>query len=223
MDIKQRIKENEYLHGLVCWVQNRIIGGNKYRIGKNRLINEKARLRKTEIKIVGTDNVVEIGKRTFLGNCKIYIYGNGNRVTIGENVIANGARIHIEDDESKIDIMDYTTIENNTEIAAIEGTNIQIGKDCMISSDVRICTGDSHSLVNLDGNRINPAADIRIGSHCWIGTRAVVNKGVSIPEHCTIGTCSVITQNLKATSYCVIAGIPGTVIRRQIDWRRERI
>lgn len=223
MHMKQRIKENQHLYGLLCRVQNSIIGGNKYRIGKNRLFNEQARLNKTEIKIAGADNVVEIGKGAFLRNCKIYIYGNGNRVFIGENVIANGARFHIEDDESTINIMDNTTIENNTEIAAIEGTNIQIGKDCMISSDVRICTGDSHSLVDLDGNRVNPSVDIRIGSHCWIGARAVVNKGVSIPEHCTIGACSVITQNLEAVSHCVIAGIPGTVIRQQIDWRRERI
>ena len=221
--MKQQIKKNEYLYCLFCWMQNRILGRNRYRIGKNILIVEKARFCKTEIKIVGTDNVVEIRKGTFFRNCKIYIYGNGNKVIIGENVIANGARFHMEDDESTINIMDNTTIENNTEIAAIEGTNIQIGKDCMISSDVRICTGDSHSLVDLDGNRVNPSVDIRIGSHCWIGARAVVNKGVSIPEHCTIGACSVITQNLKAVSHCVIAGIPGTVIRQQVDWRRERI
>lgn len=223
MNIKQRIKENDNLYGLFCWVQNRIIGRNRYRIGNNRLIEKKARFCKTEIKIVGTDNVVEIGKGTLLRDCKIYIYGNGNRVIIGENVIANDARFHIEDDESTINIMDNTTIENNTEIAAIEGTNIQIGKDCMISSNVRICTGDSHSLVNLDGDRINPSEDIRIGTHCWIGTRTVVNKGAIIPEHCTIGACSVITHNLKAAAYSVIAGIPGTVIGQQIDWRRERI
>lgn len=223
MNIIQRIKKNEYLYGLFCRVQNRVIGRNRYRVGNNHLIEEKARLYKTEVKMVGKDNIVEIRSGTHLRNCKIYIYGNSNRVIIGKNVIANGARFHIEDNESTINIMDNTTIESNTEIAAIEGTGIQIGKDCMISSDVRICTGDSHSIVNPDGNRVNPSADIRIGTHCWIGTRAVVNKGVVIPEHCTIGACSVITQNLTAVSHSVIAGIPGTVIRQNVDWRRERI
>lgn len=223
MNIKQRIKENECLYRLLCWIQNRIVGGNQYRVRNNRLLAKEARMCRTEVKILGKENVVEIGKGTLLRNCKICIYGNRNRVIIGENVIANGAEIHIEDEGSTIEIRNCTTIERDTEIAAIEGTHIQIGQDCMISSDVRICTGDSHSLVDLDGNRMNPSMDITIGDHCWLGTRVVINKGVKIPEHCTIGACSVINRNLRGEPYSVIAGVPGRLMKQQVDWRRERI
>lgn len=223
MSIRQRIKNNEHLYRLYCWAINYIAGRNTYRVRNNSLFIKEARLYKTEVVIRGKNNSVQIGKGSTLRNCKIFIYGNNSKVVIGENVIANGARIHIEDEKSTIEILHHTTIENDTEIAAIEGTRIRIGRDCMISSVVRICTGDSHSLIDLDGNRINHSVDITVGDHCWIGTRVVVNKGVVIPEHCTIGSCSVLTQHLRAEPYSVIAGIPGKTIRKQVDWKRERL
>lgn len=150
MKIKEIIKNNKKLFSLYLKINNRFIGKNKLFIKGNKLNVKNAKLKNTHITIVGKDNVIEIEDDSSLLNCNISILGNNNRLTIGKGVICRAVMINIEDNENIIIIQDNTTIEKNTEIAAIEGTRIMIGSDCMLSSDVRICTGDSHSLIDIN-------------------------------------------------------------------------
>lgn len=91
----------------------------------------------------------------------------------------------------------------------------------MLSSQVLISVTDSHSIINNQGMRINPEKDISIGDHVWIGTRAVILKGVIIGNNCVIAACSVITKNVDENT--CIGGIPGKLLKANINWTRERI
>lgn len=74
-----------------------------------------------------------------------------------------------------------TTIENAELAVAEDGNVLTIGEDCMLSSDIRITTTDSYSIIDLaSGKRTNPAKSIHIGEHVWIGYNSNINKGVTI-------------------------------------------
>lgn len=91
----------------------------------------------------------------------------------------------------------------------------------MISSNVRIVTSDSHSIVNESGERINPACDVLIGNHCWIGMRALCLKGSSIADNSVVGAASCLTGKIIEKGV-VIAGTPARIIKKNINWKRER-
>lgn len=223
MNIKRLVQENKKLLTLYVKINNRFLGRNRFSVNGNKLNVKTARLRNTSVTVIGRNNVIEIDDDSYFVNCDIAIMGDNNRLTIGKAVVARGVSIHFEDNGNMIFISEKTTIEHNTELAAIEGTSITIGQDCMFSSDIRICTGDSHSLVDLNGRRTNPSESIIIGKHVWIGTRAMINKGTVIADHCTIGSLSVLTGHKYEDQFSVIAGIPASVIKSGIDWSRERL
>ena len=94
--------------------------------------------------------------------------------------------------------------------------------DLGISSEIVIRTGDSHSVLNESGERINPAKDVVIGNHVWIGHRVLITKGVSIPENSIVGTGAILT---KAIDKCgvVIAGVPAKIVKENINWNSKRL
>lgn len=171
-------------------------------------------------KIVGNHNTISIGHKSML-ECSITIYGNNNLVKIEDGVVFKSGSIWIEDDNNTVIIGRNTTIEN-AEIAVAEGTSISIGNDCMISTGVRIASSDAHSVINLiSQNRINPAKNILVENHVWIGLRAIICKGVTIGHDSIVGTQSVVTHSIEPNT--VVAGNPATIIKDKVTWMRERI
>ena len=223
MKIKQRLKRINQLNYIYLKVQNYLIGGNKYCMANNKMMLHNASLKHTTVKMIGNNNILEILPDAHLNDCKVIIYGSNNYIRLDEKVILSQVKLYIEDDYNSITIGRGTTIECDSEIAAIEGTNVFIGEDCMISSGVRVCTGDSHSLINQEGARVNYSQNISIGDHVWIGMRVVINKGVKITDSCIVGACSLLAGKLFTEKNTVIAGVPDKVIKKGIGWRRERL
>ena len=50
---------------------------------------------------------------------------------------------------------------------------------------------------------------IQIGNNCFIGTNAMITKGVTIGDHCLIGAGAVVTSDIP--SYSIALGIPALV------------
>ena len=108
-------------------------------------------------------------------------------------------------------------------MACIEGTKIDIGKNCLFSANITIRTGDSHSLVDTNtGKRINPSKDVKIGNHVWVGNGATILKGIEIPEDCVVGACAVVTHTPQEGN-CVLAGNPAKVVKTGVVWAAQRL
>ena len=107
-------------------------------------------------------------------------------------------------------------------LACTEGKTIRIGNDCLLSSEIVFRTGDSHSIVDLNGHRINSADDIEIGNHVWIGHRALIQKGVNISNNTVIATGAIVTKSFEETNI-ILAGVPAKIVKHSIDWRTERL
>jgi acetyltransferase-like isoleucine patch superfamily enzyme len=142
-------------------------------------------------------------------------------VTIADGCVVRSLGLACEDNGNVISIGRGTEVNGPSDLAAIEGTTLSIGDGCLLSGGVHIRTGDSHSVTDLKGNRINPSKDVRVGDHVWIGMRVVVLKGASIPDHSVVAACAVVTKPFTLPN-CAIGGNPAQVIRRDIDWRVER-
>lgn len=179
-------------------------------------------IKKTSININGMGNSIIICEKSSLENCHFIISGNANYVMIGKSCRLRDTTFWIEDNEGKIKIGDGTTISGRTEFAVIEGCSIELGEDCMLANDITFRTGDSHSIIDANGTRVNPSQDIIIGNHVWIGAESTLLKGVKINDNCIVGARSLITKN-SYHSNCIIAGAPATIVKENVNWLRERI
>lgn len=172
-------------------------------------------------KIAGSNNRVVISKKVILRNISIIISGNNNSLFIGESCNLRGA-IHLRQEFSSIEIGAKTTFVG-VHLFAMEGRKISIGEDCMFSSGVYARTSDEHSIIDLSNkNRVNPAKDISIGNHVWIGEGVTLSKGSSVPDNCIIGARSVVTKELSSAN-AIYVGCPAIMVRGNVSWKRELI
>ncbi|MBK5442691.1 acyltransferase [Peribacillus sp. TH24] len=159
---------------------------------------------------------------SYLQNCSLYIQGNNNKITIGENVRVRQGDLYIEDDNNLIKIGNSTSIMGYTHIAVTEGKKAIIGEECMFSSDVVIRTGDSHSIIDNGGSRVNQARDVIIGDHVWLGNKTTILKGSTISSNSIVGTGSIVTKEFKKANV-ILVGNPAKIVRENTNWLKERI
>ena len=174
----------------------------------------------TNIVNKGKNNTVTIEKGCRLYNCTIQLLGDNNSCVINQDCLINNLDVWISDG-SDLNIGEHTYIAGKTHIACIEGRAVSIGKECMFSNEIVFRTGDSHSIIDCDGNRINHSKDIKIGTHVWIGSQVVILKGASIGDNSIVGTRSLVTSTFG--SNCVIGGSPAKTIKQGVSWVHEKI
>ena len=222
MNKKELVRKYRPLVSMACSAHNlrnlfRISGGKG-----NKIIAPCALLKKVEIRISGTGNRVYVEDFSTLKNTAIYINGDNNTIHIGPWCTLINAELCIEDDGNRITLGEHTKILGKTHLAAIEGTAITIGKDCLFSSDVHFRTGDSHSILDMQGRRINDSRDIVLGDHVWVGTKSTCLKGAKVAAHSIIGACALVT-GIFNTPHCALAGVPAKVVKTGVDWSARRI
>lgn len=225
--IKGYIKTNKRILSLLSFIY-RIFSFNKIRIkGKNNLIDSNCCglfLSKSSIKILGDRNVLKFQSDglTYIRGLNIVVTGHDNVINIGNNVSCTGLSICIEDDNNQVILGDDFKCGANTHLAAIEGTSIVFGNDCLLSANISVRTGDSHSILDLDGNRINTSKSVLIGEHTWIGNSVLIFKGANVGHHSIIAGGSVVTGK-TTPPHTIIGGNPAKVLKENINWKLERI
>lgn len=184
-------------------------------------MTDGAVLRNVRIRIRGQANRILIAPQARLSNLDIRMQGEGHELVIGSHVRIHAGLMAFYDDRGSISIGERTTIYG-TSFGVTEGGRISVGEDCLFSTDVDLRNGDSHSIVNAaTGERLNPAADVTIGDHVWIGTRVMALKGSRVGGHCVVAAASIVSGELPAGS--VAAGSPARAIASGVTWRRERV
>jgi len=102
-----------------------------------------------------------------------------------------------------------------------DNTSVNIGEDCMFSTNINIWASDTHTITDLDGKIQNIGKFINIGNHVWFGDGVTVCKNTTIKDNTIVGTKAVVSGNIK-TSNCVLAGNPAKVVKENVTWNRER-
>ena len=173
------------------------------------------------IKVSGKGNRISFADGIYR-DCHFKVRGNNNMILLGSNVHGKDMDVWIEDNKNALVVGPKTSFAGKIHLACTEGRKIEIGADCLFSSEIVIRTGDSHSILDSEGRRINQAQDVIIGDHVWMTHRAMVTKGAKIPSHCIVGTGAIVTKSFEETN-TVLAGVPAKITKRNVDWDARRL
>jgi acetyltransferase-like isoleucine patch superfamily enzyme len=150
----------------------------------------------------GRHNRIEAGRCRRLANI---VMGDYNAFTSGcwlwpQNADFEGIRIRIGS---------HNYFNRNVMIDACGC--IEIGDYNMFGPDIYI-TDSNHRF----GADMSPGAQpmaegiVKIGSHCWIGAKAIILKDVVLGDYCVVGAGAVVTKSFPAGS--VVAGVPARLL-----------
>ncbi|MGL6098364.1 MAG: acyltransferase [Fusobacteriaceae bacterium] len=191
------------------------------KIKGNSNIENRGRLRLSNVKISGEGNRLIIEEDARISKSNIWINGKNNIVKIGKNCDLNNLSIVMDNSHGLIEIGEETTC-GKTQIVSLEPYDIKIGKNCMISYDVEIRNTDSHKI--LDKNTkiwVNKGKEVIIEDNVWIAMRSTVLKGSRIQKNSIIGSASIVSGNISENS--IAAGNPAKVIKSEVEWNRESV
>lgn len=224
---KHRIKKLPLVSACAGWVRRLPVCGGavrKIRGRGNRVAcHPTAVLRRVRFEIEGNDNVVQIGAWCVLNDVVVSVKGDGHRIEIGDGVcFRKSSMLWMQDDRGSLVVGPKTTFESVLLGVTETGSRLDIGADCMFAAGIDVRTGDSHSILDAaTGRRTNPARDIAIGDHVWIGERCMILKGCSIPRDCVLAAGSVLTKSIPEAG-TVAGGNPARPIKTGITWDRSR-
>lgn len=132
------------------------------------------------IRNYGQNNVTDI-PIIYSNNFIVTFRGDNNSIKVGQNCnFKNTNSIYVQGDDNIVVIGDNVTFDSNVLIVVGEGTKVNIGSDCIFADRVHIRTTDQHAIYDENRKRINPAKDVYIGNHVWLGKEAIIMKGVRI-------------------------------------------
>lgn len=197
---------------------------NRFKIKSgNRLelpVSAQRQMKKITVKLGGRNNRLIVGEGVQLTHCEIRLDGQDNLIEIGPRVRFSSGKIYLRNTSGQhIRIGEDTTVEG-AYLLVDEASSIDIGRDCMLSTDILIRTGDKHSILDAQtGQRLNPSRDVRIGDRVWIGRDVQVLKGTVLHPESVVGACSVVSRAFDEGN-CVVAGVPARVVKQGIRWDR---
>ena len=203
---------------------------NKYSYkinGKNNKVEIDERIN-PNIKIKGNNNEVIVTKneRKEPVNLKINILGNNNKVIIKNISVAYSLYIDIGNytgvNDCTIIIDDNLVCAGTTIYAYQNNVPIHIGKNCMISTNTVIRSGElPHSVFDKNTYEdFDKSNGIEIGNHVWIGEHAYILKRAKIADNSIVGTMSVVTKRFEEPNV-VIAGNPAKICKDNVMWLED--
>jgi len=184
-----------------------ISGGKNISIGENCFIGRDVLLDATQGDIVmGDGTEIRDKTRIYSRNVKL-----GSKITLAEDVFLKG-RITLEEGawvSRGCDLSGEVYIEK-----AILGPYV-----CCVGNFGHQRDPKTKQVLMSGKNLIDEGTDertgrIRIGDGAWIGTRAIVLKGVTISPRTVVGAGSVVTKTYPDGA--VIAGVPACEIKSKL-------
>ena len=113
--------------------------------------------------------------------------------------------------ESSIEIGQGTILSNNVTVVANQ--RVKIGRNCRIGDQAVFFDCDFHEISPATRNRsAGRCSPVEIGDNVWIGSRAVVLRGVTIGENSVVAACSVVTKSFPGN--VVVGGNPAKFLRQ---------
>jgi acetyltransferase-like isoleucine patch superfamily enzyme len=95
-------------------------------------------------------------------------------------------------------------------------TSVRIGAGCTLSWDCQILDHDFHA-ITADGVERPSAAPVVLGDRVWVGTGALILKGVSVGSDSVIAAGAVVTRDVPPNT--VVGGSPARVLGHVDSWR----
>lgn len=179
-------------------------------------------------KITGSGNDIVISSNTATCEIRLTINGNHNRIHMLDLGQTRGLTVRVGNhrpaDRCNFATGPGTTFEGSVQVLLYQDANtLTIGADCMVSNTL-VFRGGEHPHLIFDrnsGEYLDVSEGIVIGDHVWIGEGGYITKNVSIAAGSIVAARAVVTRRFNDENV-VIGGNPATIVRRDIDWVRNR-
>lgn len=146
---------------------------------------------------------------------------NLNDVYVGEKLLVLQGQDHPYFGEvygSVFKVGEYTSIENMRYITYNSRAYCDIGKNCMISTEVTLFNTDAHPILDKStGELINKVKGISVGEHCWLGEKSTILKNSVVPNNSIIGFNAVVSGRLIHEN-AAYAGNPAKCVKQDVAW-----
>jgi len=196
---KQQFFNNVWLRYLRKIKNVYCYSGTKLILHKTSLINAETRLNLScnMIKNNGRTTILRMDENSILNvRGKFAVFYGGDIICFKNSKLSIGSGF----------------VNSNVKIRCTE--SITIGDNVAISHDVTIMDSDAHEILVDNYEKTKP---VTIGNHVWIGSRAMILKGVTIGDNVVIAAGSVVTRDIPDN--CLAAGVPARVIKENINWK----
>ncbi len=163
--------------------------------------------------ITGGGNVIQIGTPSGASSMSLELFGQ-NMVKVDDKVsspVTDKLKI-VMGLSSQVTIGESTTFIKNVCLNAGEFGAIEIGRDCMFSSDILVKCNPR--LVAQTGSN-----SITVGDHAWIGNRASLFNGAVVNNGSVLGARGVLMSEIP--NNCVAVGDPARVVKKNTAWHRN--
>lgn len=168
-----------------------------------RILAERARAQALRTRFAG----VRIHRAARLARGVRVDIAPGGRLDLGPCAVGEGVLIEVGPKGSLKLQCDYVgprsvvVVRDSVRI----GSGTLVAEMCVIrdSDHARSADGVIHKVDHV-------SAPIEIGSHCWLGARSIVLKGVTMQDRSTAGAGSVVTRDVEAG--VVVVGSPARPI-----------
>jgi acetyltransferase-like isoleucine patch superfamily enzyme len=166
------------------------------------------------------------GRRVRTGPFLHWVSGQGD-IVLGDDIVIDGkchflfaARFV---DRPALIVGDHTYIGHDCQFTI--GRRITIGRHCLIAAHARLFDSDGHStdpaarLAGLPPPE-ESARPIVVGDNVWVGTGALILKGVTIGDASVVAAHAVVTRDVPPG--VVVAGNPARIVKHLTDPRQGR-
>ena len=149
---------------------------------------------------------------------RVRVWGRPRIRNWGEMIIADRVRLVstvatlelVADRGGRLEIGEGTVLNYGCSVGATG--LIRIGAECNIGTHVIMIDNNFHRLEPERRRERPEPAPIILGDNVWVGTRAIILRGVTIGTDSVIGAGSVVTRDIPPRSLAV--GVPARVIKR---------
>ncbi|MBE7700687.1 acyltransferase [Oerskovia sp. Sa1BUA8] len=176
-----------------------------------------------KIVIRGKNNRVVVAPGAMVSRLQLTFDANNGTFYLGANPRQSWTDYNVRiAEDSTVRIGDGVTTTTTVLISAVEGTTVAVGNDVMFASGNQLRGDDGHPIFDIrTGLRVNPARDITVGDHVWMGREAVALGGADIGRGSVIGFRSLVKGRIP--NNVIAAGTPARVLRRDIAWERPHL
>ena len=169
----------------------------------------------TEIELAFRKRCASVGENFQMGN-SLFVLNEG-RIQIGNSVAFFGSSdiqfSNIVSRQPELRIGDHTNIGHGCAFDIAD--SVTVGAYCNLAANVRVRDFDGHPMDAM-ARRTKPTppegiGPIRIGNDVWIGTGAMILKGVTIGDRAVVAAMSVVASDVPPDT--LVAGNPARAIR----------